>query len=184
MVERTKLDEDLQGIPVDLTRYRGIIGSLMYLTSSRPHLVFSVCMCSRYQAKPIEKHLHAIKQVFRYLKGTINMGLWNSKDTGIALTTYAYADHAGCQDTRRSTSGSAQFLGNRLNQQQQQDRPDEELVPVADQVKIGLNNYKIALEKLQPEVIYKVCQAILKQFSFFNAFIRSTNALEIYMQQF
>ncbi|GJZ81630.1 copia protein [Tanacetum coccineum] len=66
------------------------------------------------QAKPTEKHLQAVKQIFRYLKGTINMGLWYSKDTGMSLTAYADADHAGCQDTRRSTSGSAQFLGDKL----------------------------------------------------------------------
>ncbi|GJT92897.1 hypothetical protein Tco_1081742 [Tanacetum coccineum] len=105
MVEITKLDEDLQGIPIDPTRYRGMVESVMYLTSSRPDLVFVVCMCARYQAKPTEKHLHAVKRVFRYLKGTINMGLWYSKDTGIALTAYANADHVGCQDTKRNTSG-------------------------------------------------------------------------------
>ncbi|GJY65713.1 hypothetical protein Tco_0467951 [Tanacetum coccineum] len=60
---------------------------------------------------PTEKHLHAIKRIFRYLKGTIHLGVWYSKDTGISLTTYLDADHARCQDTRRSTSGSAQFLG-------------------------------------------------------------------------
>nr|GEX33383.1 uncharacterized mitochondrial protein AtMg00810-like [Tanacetum cinerariifolium] len=65
-------------------------------------------------AKPIEKHLNTVKRIFRYLKRTINMGLWYSKDTGMSLTTYADADHAGCQDTRRSTSGSAQFLGDKL----------------------------------------------------------------------
>ncbi|GKA09349.1 hypothetical protein Tco_0688680 [Tanacetum coccineum] len=107
MVDRTKLDEDLQGIPIDPTCYRGMISSLMYLTLSRPDLVFAVYMCARYQAKPINKHLHAIKPVFQYLKGTFNMGLWYSKDTCIALTTYGDADHAGCQDTRRSTPGSA-----------------------------------------------------------------------------
>ncbi|GJZ32292.1 retrovirus-related pol polyprotein from transposon TNT 1-94 [Tanacetum coccineum] len=107
MVDKTKLDEDLQGIPVDPTRYHGNVGSLMYLTSSRPNLVFAVCMCAWYQAKPTEKHLHVVKWIFRYLKGTINMGLWYSKDTSIALTAYADIDHAGCQDTRRSTSSSA-----------------------------------------------------------------------------
>ncbi|GJR15497.1 retrovirus-related pol polyprotein from transposon TNT 1-94 [Tanacetum coccineum] len=107
MVERTKLDEDLQGILVDPTHYHGMVGSLMYLTLSRPDLVLLVCMCARYQAKLTEKHLTAIKRVFRYLKGTINMGLYYSKDTGIALTAYADTDHARCQDTRRSISGSA-----------------------------------------------------------------------------
>nr|GEX03884.1 UBN2 domain-containing protein [Tanacetum cinerariifolium] len=65
---------------------------------------------SWYQAKPTEKHLQAMKQIFRYLNGTINMGLWYSKDTDMSLTAYAYVDHAGCQDTRRNTSRSAQFL--------------------------------------------------------------------------
>ncbi|GKD16157.1 hypothetical protein Tco_1205315 [Tanacetum coccineum] len=91
-----------------------MIGSLMYLTSSRPGLVFAVCMCARYQAKPIEKHLHAVKRIFQYLKGTIDIGLWYSKYSCITLTAYADADHAGCQDTRQSTSGSAQFLGDKL----------------------------------------------------------------------
>nr|GEW47221.1 hypothetical protein [Tanacetum cinerariifolium] len=80
MVDQTKLDKDLQGTPIDATRYRGMIKSLMYLTSSRPDLVFAVCMCARYQAKPTEKHLHAVESY---------------KDTSIALTAYAYADHAG-----------------------------------------------------------------------------------------
>ncbi|GKD15347.1 hypothetical protein Tco_1199754, partial [Tanacetum coccineum] len=115
MVDRLKMDEDLKGIPVDQTRFRGmVIGSLMYLTASRPDLVFVVCMCARYQAKPTKKHLEAIKRVFRYLKGTIHMGLWYPKDNAMSLTAYADADHAGCQDSRRSTSGSAQFLGDRL----------------------------------------------------------------------
>ncbi|GJS82009.1 retrovirus-related pol polyprotein from transposon TNT 1-94 [Tanacetum coccineum] len=75
MVEKNKLDEDLQGTPVDATLYRGMIGSLMYLTSSRPDLIYAVCLCARYQAKPTEKHLNAVKRIFRYLKGTINMRL-------------------------------------------------------------------------------------------------------------
>ncbi|GJV56255.1 hypothetical protein Tco_1457260 [Tanacetum coccineum] len=67
-----------------------------------------------YQSKPTKKHLEAVKWVFWYLQRTINMGLWYPKDTAMALTAYADADHAGCQDTRRSTSGSAQFLGDKL----------------------------------------------------------------------
>ncbi|GJY11460.1 hypothetical protein Tco_0379645 [Tanacetum coccineum] len=114
MVDRLKLDEDPLGIPVDQTRFCSMVGSLMYLTASRPDLVFTVCMCARYQASPTKKHLEALKRVFRYLRGTINWGLWYPKDTAMALTAYADADHAGCQDTRRSTSGSAQFLGDKL----------------------------------------------------------------------
>ncbi|GJV50653.1 hypothetical protein Tco_1446394 [Tanacetum coccineum] len=108
------MDEDLQGKPVDATLYHGMIGSLMYLTSSRPDLNYVVCLCARYQVKPTEKHLQAVKRIFRYLNRTINMGLWYSKDTNMSLTSYADADHAGCRDTRRSTSGSAQFLGDKL----------------------------------------------------------------------
>nr|GEY78333.1 retrovirus-related Pol polyprotein from transposon TNT 1-94 [Tanacetum cinerariifolium] len=114
MVDRLKLDEDLSGIPVDQTHFGSMVGSLMYLTASRPDLVFAVCMCTRYQAKPTKKHLEALKRVFQYLKGTINWGLWYPKDTSMALTAYTDADHAGFQDTRRSTSGSAQFLGDKL----------------------------------------------------------------------
>ncbi|GJT75440.1 hypothetical protein Tco_1042165 [Tanacetum coccineum] len=94
MVEKNKLDADLQGTPVDATLYRGLIVSLMYLTSSRPDLIYVVCLCARYQAKPTEKHLNAVKQIFRYIKGTINMGLWYSKDTDMSLTAYADANHA------------------------------------------------------------------------------------------
>nr|GEU69927.1 hypothetical protein [Tanacetum cinerariifolium] len=91
MVEKSKLDEDKEGKTVDPSHYRGMIGTLLYLTASRPDLQFAICMCARYQARPTKKH-----------------------DSSIALTTFADADHAGCQDTRRSTSGSVQFLGERL----------------------------------------------------------------------
>nr|GFC47441.1 copia protein [Tanacetum cinerariifolium] len=91
-----------------------MVGSLMYLIANKPDLVFVVCMCARYQAKPTKNDLEALKRVFRYLKGTINWGLWYLKDTAMALTVYADADHAGCQDIRRSTFGSAQFLGDKL----------------------------------------------------------------------
>ncbi|GKB57681.1 hypothetical protein Tco_0913867 [Tanacetum coccineum] len=95
MVEKSKLDEDPQGKAVDPKPYLEMIDTLMYLTSSRPYHVFVVCMCARYQTKPTEKHLHAVKRIFRYLRGTINMGLWYSKDSCNALTTFADADHVG-----------------------------------------------------------------------------------------
>ncbi|GJX85373.1 retrovirus-related pol polyprotein from transposon TNT 1-94 [Tanacetum coccineum] len=114
MVEKSKLDEDKKGKAVDPSHYRGMIGTLLYLTASRPDLQFAICMCARYQARPTEKHLNAVKRIFRYLKGTVNRGLWYSKDYSIALTGFADVDHAGCQDTRRSTSGSMHFLGDRL----------------------------------------------------------------------
>ncbi|GJS89570.1 retrovirus-related pol polyprotein from transposon TNT 1-94 [Tanacetum coccineum] len=110
MVENSNLDEDLQGTPIDATLYRGMIGSLVYLTCSRPDLIYAICLCAWYQAKPTKKHLNAVKRIFRYLKRTISIGLWYLKDTGMSMTAYADADHARCQDTRRSTSRSAQFL--------------------------------------------------------------------------
>nr|GFA76747.1 retrovirus-related Pol polyprotein from transposon TNT 1-94 [Tanacetum cinerariifolium] len=106
MVEKSKLNEDKEGKAVDPSHYHGMIGTLLYLTASRPDLQFAICMCARYQARPTEKHIHAVKRMFRYLRGTVNRGLWYPKDSSVALTAFADADHAGCQDTRRSTSGS------------------------------------------------------------------------------
>nr|GEW30433.1 hypothetical protein [Tanacetum cinerariifolium] len=83
VVEKSKLDEDKKGKVVDPSHYRGMIGTLLYLTASRPDLQFAICKCARYQARPIEKH-----------------------DSSVALTAFTDADHAGCQDTHRSTSGS------------------------------------------------------------------------------
>nr|GEZ91931.1 copia protein [Tanacetum cinerariifolium] len=91
-----------------------MIGALMYLTSSIPDIVHATCLCARYQAKPTEKHLREVKRIFRYLRGTVNTGLWYSKDSGFELTGFSYADYAGCKDTFKSTSGEAQFLGEKL----------------------------------------------------------------------
>nr|GEV67890.1 retrovirus-related Pol polyprotein from transposon TNT 1-94 [Tanacetum cinerariifolium] len=114
MVEKSKLDEDKEGKAIDLSHYHGMIGTLLYLTTSKPDLQFAICMCAWYQARPTEKHIHAVKKIFRYLRGTVNRGLWYPKDSLVALTTFTDVDHAGCQDTCRSTSGSLQFLGERL----------------------------------------------------------------------
>ncbi|GKA38572.1 hypothetical protein Tco_0731123 [Tanacetum coccineum] len=114
MVEKSKLDEDKKGKAIDPSHYRGMIGTLLYLTARRPDLQFAIYMCARYQARPTEKYLNAVKRIFQYLKGTVHRGLWYSKDSSIALTAFADADHAGRQDTRRSTSGSMQLLGDRL----------------------------------------------------------------------
>nr|GEU88653.1 hypothetical protein [Tanacetum cinerariifolium] len=105
------LDADVSGTPVDQTKYRSMVGALMYLTASRPDIVHATCYCVRYQAKPTEKHLTEVKWIFRYLKDTINMRLWYSKDIGFELTAFSYSDHAGCLDSHKSTSGSIQFLG-------------------------------------------------------------------------
>ncbi|GJV16047.1 hypothetical protein Tco_1361370 [Tanacetum coccineum] len=114
MATKPKLDADFSGKFVDQTDYRSKIGSLMYLTSSRPNIVQAVCYCARYQASPTEKHLKEVKRIFRYLRGTINMGLWYPKGSDFELTTFSDADHAGCIDTRKSISGGIQFLGDKL----------------------------------------------------------------------
>nr|GEU56061.1 retrovirus-related Pol polyprotein from transposon TNT 1-94 [Tanacetum cinerariifolium] len=91
----------------DQMKYRSKVRALMYLTASRPDIMHATCYCARYQAQPTEKHLTAVKRIFRifrYLSGTINWGLWYPKDSSVALTAFTDADHAGCQDTRRSTS--------------------------------------------------------------------------------
>nr|GEY13062.1 uncharacterized mitochondrial protein AtMg00810-like [Tanacetum cinerariifolium] len=106
IVEQAKLKLDLVGKPVDHAVYQSMIGSLMYLTSSRPDIMFTSCMRVRYQANPNEHRVSSVKRIFGYLKGTINLGLWYSKDYGFDLTAYSDAAHAGWHFDRKSTSGS------------------------------------------------------------------------------
>ncbi|KAJ9566852.1 hypothetical protein OSB04_002818 [Centaurea solstitialis] len=108
------LDKDSKGKSVDVTLYRGMIGSLLYLTASRPDIMYSTCLCARYQAEPKESHLTAVKRIFRYLKGTPNLGLWYSKDSGFDLTAYSDSDFAGCKIDRKSTTGGCHLLGGKL----------------------------------------------------------------------
>nr|GFB45712.1 uncharacterized mitochondrial protein AtMg00810-like [Tanacetum cinerariifolium] len=105
------LDADLSGTSLDQTKYHSMVRALMYLTASRPDIIHATCYCACYQAKPTEKHLTAVKRIFRYLKDTIHMGLWYPKDIGFELTSFLDLDHAGCLDSRKSTSGGIQFLG-------------------------------------------------------------------------
>nr|GEZ11588.1 hypothetical protein [Tanacetum cinerariifolium] len=104
---KDKLDLDQNGTLVDATKYRSMIGALMYLTSSRPDIIHATCLCIMYQDKPTEKHLKEVKRIFRYLWGTVNTGLWYTKDSGFELTGFSNADYAGCKDTFKSTSGEA-----------------------------------------------------------------------------
>nr|GEV19114.1 hypothetical protein [Tanacetum cinerariifolium] len=106
MVEQAKLKLDLVGKLVDYTDYQSRIGSLMYVTLSRPDIMFATCMCARNQENSNKHHVSAVKRIFRYLKGTINLVLWYLKDSGFGLTAYSDADHAGCHLDRKSTSGS------------------------------------------------------------------------------
>nr|GEZ82443.1 uncharacterized mitochondrial protein AtMg00810-like [Tanacetum cinerariifolium] len=105
------LDADLSGTLVDQTKYQSMVRALMYLTASRPDIVHATCYCAHYQAQPTEKHLTTVKRIFRYLKDTIHMGLWYPKDTSFELTAFSDSNHAGCLDSRKSTSGGIQFLG-------------------------------------------------------------------------
>nr|GEU95919.1 copia protein [Tanacetum cinerariifolium] len=104
---KDKLDLDQNGTPVDATKYRSMIGVLIYLPSSRQDIVHATCLCARYQAKPTEKHLKEVKRIFCYLRGTINMGHWYSKDSSFELIGFSDADYVGCKDTFKSTSGGA-----------------------------------------------------------------------------
>ncbi|GKA61437.1 hypothetical protein Tco_0760844 [Tanacetum coccineum] len=111
---KDKLDLDKNRTLVDTTKYRSMIGALMYLTSSRLNIIHATCLCARYQAKPTEKHLKEVKRIFRYLQGTVNMGLWYRKNSGFELTRFSDADYAGCKNTFKSTSDGTQFLGEKL----------------------------------------------------------------------
>nr|GFB52539.1 hypothetical protein [Tanacetum cinerariifolium] len=104
------LDADLSGTLVDQTKYHSKVGALMYLTASRLDIMHATCYCARCQAQATKKHLTAVKRIFRYLKDTIHMGLWYPKDTVFELTAFLDSDHAGCLDSRKSTSGCIQFL--------------------------------------------------------------------------
>ncbi|KAJ9536469.1 hypothetical protein OSB04_un000350 [Centaurea solstitialis] len=114
MATGNKIGPDHEGKDVDLRTYRGMVGSLMYLTASRPDIMFATCVCARYQAKPKESHLAAVKRIFRYLKGTPYYGLWYPKGLGFELQAYSDADYGGCNMDRKSTSGHIQLLGNKL----------------------------------------------------------------------
>ncbi|GJX40195.1 hypothetical protein Tco_0255185 [Tanacetum coccineum] len=99
---------------VDVHLYRSMIGSLMYLTASRPDIMFAVCACARFQVTPKTSHLLAVKRIFRYLKGKPTLGLWYSRDSPFELVAYTDSDYAGATQDRKSTTGGCQFLGNRL----------------------------------------------------------------------
>nr|GEZ31812.1 hypothetical protein [Tanacetum cinerariifolium] len=104
------IDADLNGTPIGQMKYRSMVGALVYLTSSRLDIMHDTCYCARYQAKPTEKHPTAVKRIFRYLKDTIHMGLWYPKDTGFELTAFSDSNHVGCLDSRKSTSGEAEYV--------------------------------------------------------------------------
>ncbi|GJS48487.1 putative ribonuclease H-like domain-containing protein [Tanacetum coccineum] len=108
------LVKDEDGVEVDVHEYRSMIGSLMYLTSSRPDIMFAVCACARFQVTLKASYLHAVKRIFRYLKHQPKLGLWYPMDSLFELEAFADSDYAGASLDRKSTTGGCQFLGRRL----------------------------------------------------------------------
>ncbi|XP_071688816.1 uncharacterized mitochondrial protein AtMg00810-like [Rutidosis leptorrhynchoides] len=102
------------GPKVNPTLYKAIIGSLMYLTASRPNIMFATCLYGRYQVQPNVNHMLTAKTIMRYLKGTPSLGLWYPRKDGFDLTTFSDSDYVGCKRDFESTSGGCQFLGSTL----------------------------------------------------------------------
>ncbi|GJT05121.1 retrovirus-related pol polyprotein from transposon TNT 1-94 [Tanacetum coccineum] len=111
MSSETKLTRDEEGEFVDNTKYRGMIGSLLYLTASQPDIMFSVCQCVRFQEVPKTSHLEAVKRIFRYIKGATHLGLWYPKGTRVETIVYADSNYTGDYVDRKSTSGVCTFMG-------------------------------------------------------------------------
>ncbi|XP_050920088.1 secreted RxLR effector protein 161-like [Lathyrus oleraceus] len=114
MGSETYVDQDESGVSIDITKYRGMIGSLLYLMASRPDIMFSVCLCVWFQVNPKESHLTVVKRIMKYLKGTTNVGLWYPNGSICNLIGYSDADYAGCKTDRKRTSGTWHILGNAL----------------------------------------------------------------------
>ncbi|GJZ91640.1 ribonuclease H-like domain-containing protein [Tanacetum coccineum] len=108
------LVKDEEASDVDVHLYRSMIGSLMYLTASRPNIMFPVCACSRFQVTPKTSHLNGVKRIFRYLKGKPKLDLWYPRVSSFDLEAYSDSDYAGANLDRKSTTGGCQFLSRRL----------------------------------------------------------------------
>ncbi|GKE11495.1 putative ribonuclease H-like domain-containing protein [Tanacetum coccineum] len=108
------LIKDEEADSVDVHLYRSMIGSLMYLTAFRPDIMFAVCACARFQVTPKMSHLHAMKRIFRYLKGQSKLGLWYPRDSPFDLEAFSDSNYDGASLDRKSTTGGCQFLGKRL----------------------------------------------------------------------
>nr|GEX77713.1 uncharacterized mitochondrial protein AtMg00810-like [Tanacetum cinerariifolium] len=106
--------KDGTGKDVELHLYRSMIGSLMYLTASRPDIMFVVYACARHQVTPKECHFHVVKRIFRYVKGHLKLGLWYPKESPFDLVAYSDSDYSGANQDRKYTTGGCQFLGKRL----------------------------------------------------------------------
>ena len=104
------MDANLDGRAVDKTKFRGLIGSFLYLTTSKADIMFIVCLCARFQSNPKESHFKAAKRILKYLKGTTNVGLWYPSHSPINLVGYSDSDFEGCKLDRKSTSGTCHLL--------------------------------------------------------------------------
>ncbi|GJW29872.1 putative ribonuclease H-like domain-containing protein [Tanacetum coccineum] len=104
------LVKDEEASDVDVHLYRSMIGSLMYLTASRPDIMFAVCACSRFQVTPKTSHLSAVKRIFRYLKGKPKLGLWYPRVSSFDLESYSDSDYARANLDRKSTTGEAEYV--------------------------------------------------------------------------
>src|ERR1044072_2380582 len=109
-----KISKDEKGEDVDQSLYRNMIGSLLYLTASRPDITFVVGVCARYQAQPKASHLMQVKRIIKYISGTSEYGIFYTHGTSSSLTGYFDTDWAGSADDRKSTSGGCFFLGSNL----------------------------------------------------------------------
>nr|GEU39297.1 retrovirus-related Pol polyprotein from transposon TNT 1-94 [Tanacetum cinerariifolium] len=164
MVEKSKLDEDKEGKAIDPSHYRGMIDTLLYMAASKTDLQFAICMCARYQARPTKKH-----------------------DSSVALTAFADADDAGCQDTRRSTYGSVQFLRERLisctvdTTINQQLAMYEALVPTAQRLRIGRSNFRLLSDIKSKESTLQLVYDVLCICPFFKAFLVTADVPKIYI---
>ncbi|GJR29931.1 hypothetical protein Tco_1106163 [Tanacetum coccineum] len=145
MFSDTKLRKDEECESVTSTKYRGMIGSLLYLTASRPDIMFSVYLCARFQEAPKTSHLEAVKRIFRYIKGTTHLRLWYPKGTSIETVVYADSDHAGDYvDRKRNSEGQVRRI-----------RHDEE---------IDVLEYQILTREIVPTL--KPLEEIIREYNF------------------
>jgi hypothetical protein len=110
----TALDPDENGEVNYQREYISMIGSLLYLTVTRLGIQFAMCLCARFQASQRSSHRTAVQRIFRYLKYTLEFGIWYSTSSSLDLVGFSYADFAGCGIDRKSTSSTCHFLGSSL----------------------------------------------------------------------